>query len=97
MLSVRTTAFAFLTTDSLTDPHSIADSFRSHLLLSSKRFYGPCPSMAEGEGFEPSAGFRNCDGLANRWFKPLTHPSPIPPKLQQRAEESRGYNPVKDS
>jgi hypothetical protein len=29
--------------------------------------------MAEREGFEPSVGFDPHDGLASRWFQPLTH------------------------
>ena len=31
--------------------------------------------LAEGEGFEPSVRFTSYDGLANRWIKPLSHPS----------------------
>ena len=31
--------------------------------------------LAEGEGFEPSVVFTDYDGLANRWIKPLSHPS----------------------
>ncbi len=30
---------------------------------------------AEGAGFEPAVEFNPYDGLANRWFQPLTHPS----------------------
>ena len=33
-----------------------------------KHFY-----MAEREGFEPSEGITSFAGLANLWFKPLTH------------------------
>ena len=29
--------------------------------------------VAEREGFEPSVPVSQYDGLANRWFKPLTH------------------------
>lgn len=29
--------------------------------------------IAEREGFEPSVPFAQYDGLANRWFQPLTH------------------------
>jgi hypothetical protein len=29
--------------------------------------------MAEREGFEPSEGITSFAGLANLWFKPLTH------------------------
>jgi hypothetical protein len=32
-------------------------------------------AFAEEEGFEPSVDLANYDGLANRWFQPLTHPS----------------------
>ena len=32
-------------------------------------------ALAEGEGFEPSVRFTSYDGLANRWIKPLSHPS----------------------
>ncbi len=32
-------------------------------------------SMAETEGFEPSVPYSQYDGLANRWFQPLTHVS----------------------
>ena len=31
--------------------------------------------FAEGAGFEPARPFKGSDGLANRWFQPLTHPS----------------------
>src|SRR3546814_2407922 len=31
--------------------------------------------VAETEGFEPSVPFAQYDGLANRWFQPLTHVS----------------------
>ena len=31
--------------------------------------------MAETEGFEPSVPNSQYDGLANRWFQPLTHVS----------------------
>ena len=31
--------------------------------------------MAEGPGFEPGVHLSAHDGLANRWFQPLTHPS----------------------
>lgn len=31
--------------------------------------------MAETEGFEPSVPYSQYDGLANRWFQPLTHVS----------------------
>ena len=31
--------------------------------------------MAETEGFEPSVQMYPYDGLANRWFQPLTHVS----------------------
>ena len=31
--------------------------------------------FAEGERFELSVQFDPYDGLANRWFQPLTHPS----------------------
>ena len=31
--------------------------------------------LAETEGFEPSVPFAQYDGLANRWFQPLTHVS----------------------
>jgi hypothetical protein len=35
--------------------------------------------FAEGEGFEPSVPLSKYDGLANRWFQPLTHLSfPFP-------------------
>jgi hypothetical protein len=33
--------------------------------------------MAETDGFEPSVEFDPYGGLANRWFKPLTHVSII--------------------
>ena len=29
--------------------------------------------LAETEGFEPSVRHSPYDGLANRWFQPLTH------------------------
>ena len=29
--------------------------------------------MADREGFEPSVPLSEYDGLANRWFQPLTH------------------------
>jgi hypothetical protein len=32
-------------------------------------------SLAETEGFEPSVQMYPYDGLANRWFQPLTHVS----------------------
>jgi hypothetical protein len=31
--------------------------------------------LAETEGFEPSVPYSQYDGLANRWFQPLTHVS----------------------
>ena len=31
--------------------------------------------LAETEGFEPSVAHLGYDGLANRWFQPLTHVS----------------------
>jgi hypothetical protein len=31
--------------------------------------------LAETEGFEPSVPNSQYDGLANRWFQPLTHVS----------------------
>ena len=31
--------------------------------------------LAETEGFEPSVPNSQHDGLANRWFQPLTHVS----------------------
>ncbi len=31
--------------------------------------------VAETEGFEPSVPYSQYDGLANRWFQPLTHVS----------------------
>ena len=31
------------------------------------------PPCAEREGFEPSVDLASYDGLANRWFQPLTH------------------------
>lgn len=31
--------------------------------------------MADTEGFEPSVPVARYDGLANRWFQPLTHVS----------------------
>jgi hypothetical protein len=33
--------------------------------------------LAEREGFEPSVQVSPYDGLANRWFKPLTHLSKV--------------------
>jgi hypothetical protein len=33
--------------------------------------------LAETDGFEPSVDFYTYGGLANRWFKPLTHVSII--------------------
>jgi hypothetical protein len=33
--------------------------------------------VAETDGFEPSVEFYSYGGLANRWFKPLTHVSII--------------------
>ncbi len=33
--------------------------------------------LAETEGFEPSVRFTPYDGLANRWFQPLTHVSAL--------------------
>ena len=32
-------------------------------------------AVAEGAGFEPAVHLSTYDGLANRWFQPLTHPS----------------------
>ena len=32
-------------------------------------------ALAETEGFEPSVPNYQYDGLANRWFQPLTHVS----------------------
>ncbi len=40
--------------------------------------------MAETEGFEPSVGVYPYDGLANRWFQPLTHVSARYRVLAQR-------------
>ena len=40
--------------------------------------------MAETEGFEPSVPHSGYDGLANRWFQPLTHVSAL--------VAGRGYN-----
>ena len=37
--------------------------------------------MAETEGFEPSVPHSQHDGLANRWFQPLTHVSARNPVL----------------
>jgi hypothetical protein len=34
-------------------------------------------SLAETEGFEPSVPNYQYDGLANRWFQPLTHVSAL--------------------
>ena len=36
--------------------------------------------MAEREGFEPSEEFNPFAGLANLWFKPLTHLSMLLPQ-----------------
>ena len=38
-------------------------------------FEGKRAEMAETEGFEPSVPNYQYDGLANRWFQPLTHVS----------------------
>ncbi len=35
--------------------------------------YIPKLSIAVREGFEPSVPLSKYDGLANRWFQPLTH------------------------
>jgi len=40
--------------------------------------------LAETEGFEPSVRNSPYDGLANRWFQPLTHVS--------EAAAKRGYS-----
>ena len=37
--------------------------------------------VAETEGFEPSVPHSQHDGLANRWFQPLTHVSAWPVAL----------------
>jgi hypothetical protein len=37
----------------------------------------PEVELAEREGFEPSVQVSPYDGLANRWFKPLTHLSKV--------------------
>src|SRR3546814_9132289 len=37
--------------------------------------------VAETEGFEPPVPFAQYDGLANRWFQPLTHVSAWPAGL----------------
>ena len=34
---------------------------------------GNASKLAEREGFEPSIRCYSYDGLANRWFRPLTH------------------------
>ncbi len=46
--------------------------------------------MAETEGFEPSVAHSGYDGLANRWFQPLTHVSAriCPPERRAVAREA---------
>lgn len=40
--------------------------------------------MAEGAGFEPAVRYNPYDGLANRWIKPLSHPSGFSKKLDHK-------------
>ena len=46
--------------------------------------------MAETEGFEPSVQMYPYDGLANRWFQPLTHVSGIAAAKAGYSERLRG-------
>ena len=44
---------------------------------------GPPGTLADREGFEPSVRLLTYDGLAIRWFKPLTHLSREPARLTE--------------
>ena len=43
--------------------------------IEASKFSYLCKELAETEGFEPSVPYSQYDGLANRWFQPLTHVS----------------------
>jgi hypothetical protein len=51
--------------------------------------------LAETEGFEPSVPNSQHDGLANRWFQPLTHVSAYRPRLEPGGERRPIATPMR--
>ncbi len=57
--------------------HKHPSSLRRHRQEKKARPKQAFFAMAETEGFEPSVPHSRYDGLANRWFQPLTHVSGV--------------------